>query len=478
MTSILSDLKKTLIPRYQDKKWIIAYSGGLDSRVLLHLVVHLKKQYPTLQLQVVHINHQLSPQADVWSLHCREICMAYDIPFANEILNIDLQSGESLEAKARLHRYQALANYIDQNSILLTAHHKNDQAETFLLQALRGSGPKGLCAMPLEKPFYEGLHVRPLLNLTRDTLKSFAVDEKLEWVNDESNSDERFDRNFVRHRIFPLLQEQFRGVVSAFARSASIAAQHEAVLQSFIEELFLTIKTDEAAKILLKPLLTQTQERQRLLLRLWLEKNNVSMPSEKQIKQIQQDVLEAREDATPCFYLGRQSIRRYRQCLYLVPELTPIDLNFEIAFNVFLRAQKSDVNVNNDPAIHKIFYDAFLDKEFVAEPQHASTGGVTQDSSLEGVSSQLLLLPLKHLLMNRSLMMGSWEDLIKNAEHLIVRHRRGGERIRNPHKKQRQTLKNFLQERGIPPWERERLLLVMDDDVCVGVFCDNPRLLD
>lgn len=405
MTFDLSAFALDVLP-YQYQKWIIAYSGGLDSHVLLQACVAIQQVHPHIELQAVHVNHQINQQADQWVAHCQAICDEYHVGLAVETVTLDLQPGESLEAKARTCRYRALSKYIDQQSVLFTAHHLDDQAETFLLQALRGSGPRGLSAMPTEKPFGQSLQVRPLLAVSRDDLVQYATSNRLSWIEDESNLNEAFDRNFLRHQVLPLLKARFKAVTSNFARSASIAAEHESVLNDFIADLFDQIATDDPLKIQLLPLVQFTVEKQRLLLRFWLDKNNCLMPSQKQLNQIQQDVLQARCDAVPCFQLGSRMIRRYRDHLYLVPQLEVIDQATELAI-----------------------------EEWVANYPGALN-----------------------------------DDDLKAFKGCVVRHRRGGERIQLQNKQQTHSLKNYFQEQGIPPWERDRLWLVMDGMCCVRII--------
>jgi len=185
-----------LIEKQKSKQFLVAFSGGLDSAVLLHAMVQLSHQNPAFTVRAVHVNHGLSPNADEWQQHGQRCCDAYDIPLLTYRASIEKKSGLSLEAQARVARYEFFDRHLAVDECLLTAHTKNDQAETLLLQLMRGAGPKGLSAMPTIKSFSHGYLMRPLLSFTREDLQVYADEHQLQWIEDESNLDLRFDRNF------------------------------------------------------------------------------------------------------------------------------------------------------------------------------------------------------------------------------------------------------------------------------------------
>src|SRR3990167_5845691 len=204
---LLSTLQTKLKSLTNTQNFIIAYSGGLDSHVLLHAMAELKKDNLELNIHAVHVNHQINPESNNWAIHCKKTCDDLLIPITIETVDLNLKPGDSLEENARNARYAALKQYIDKNSVLLTAHNANDQAETFLLQALRGAGPKGLSAMPAKKRLGDGFLIRPLLSFSREKLEKYALENKLNWIEDDSNVDPRFRRNFLRHAVFPVLKQ-------------------------------------------------------------------------------------------------------------------------------------------------------------------------------------------------------------------------------------------------------------------------------
>ena len=171
----------------------IAYSGGVDSHVLLHSLHFALNDHPTIKLHAIHINHQLQPQADQWQQHCQQICQTVNIDYHSDTIAVAPAPRQSLEAIARLQRYQALMRHLNPGDYLLTAHHQNDQVETLLLQLFRGAGPQGLAAMPKITTLAPGHLVRPLLGVRRETIITYAQNHSLQWVEDESNQALQFD---------------------------------------------------------------------------------------------------------------------------------------------------------------------------------------------------------------------------------------------------------------------------------------------
>ena len=321
----------------------------------------LKKQNPEINIQAIHVNHQLNPLSINWEKHCEKTCAELNIPIIIERININLKAGDSLEEQARNTRYEVLQKHLDKNSVLLTAHNANDQAETFLLQALRGAGPKGLSAMPIKKKLGDSFLIRPLLHFTREKLEKYAKENNLKWIEDDSNTDIKFNRNYLRHEIFPILKKRFPAVMENFSRSARLMAEQEKIIadiarddyQKIVETRFIKIAQKRGRKpacdfkiaqkrgrkpacdfkiaqkrgrkpacdscdaLDLKQLLLLSEPRQRLVLREWFRQNNLRMPNEKHLKQIQKDVLNAAPDAHPVFKLEEGVLMRKRGVLYL-----------------------------------------------------------------------------------------------------------------------------------------------------------------
>ena len=214
----------------------VAFSGGLDSCVLLHALSVLRGEM-SLRLGAVHVDHGLQPASAGWAHHAEKFCEGLNVPCAVERILITTTEihEHGLEAAARQARYACLARHVDMREVLLTAHHVDDQAETVLLQLLRGSGTHGLAAMPEIAPFFAGRLARPLLGFTRAQLADYAEREKLQWVDDASNCDPRFSRNYLRHRVFPLLDARWPGAARQIARAAALSAEAAGLLDAVAE---------------------------------------------------------------------------------------------------------------------------------------------------------------------------------------------------------------------------------------------------
>ncbi|EKD77022.1 MAG: tRNA(Ile)-lysidine synthetase [uncultured bacterium] len=313
----LLKLKKMLQSLTKQNNFVIAYSGGVDSHVLLHAMTQLQKENANITLHAVHVNHHINLASDSWEKHCKKICGELNIPISVEKITLDLKPGDSLEEQARLARYAALRKYLDKDTVLLTAHNLNDQAETFLLQALRGAGSKGLSAMPDIKKFGNRVLIRPLLHFSREQLEQYALENKLKWIEDDSNTNPRFRRNFLRQDIFPLLKKQYPAVIQNLARSAKLISEQEKIIAEMVKHDFEKIKTTDPKKIDLKKLREFSSEKQKLLLREWFCQNQLRMPNEKHLHQIQRDVIDASANSQPKFALDNIVIKRDRAFLYL-----------------------------------------------------------------------------------------------------------------------------------------------------------------
>lgn len=394
----------------------VAYSGGVDSHVLLHALARQRAELPW-PLGAVHIHHGLQAQADAWSEHCRQVCAALDIPFV--LLQGDARpaAGESPEASARDLRYALLRDWLPDDALLLSAHHQDDQAETLLLQLLRGAGPKGLSAMPASAPLGSGALLRPLLNYGRADLLTYAEAEGLKWIEDPSNADTRYDRNFLRHRLLPELKSRWPATAMVLSRSAELCAEAAALEEATAEQDLATAQGSGAGTLSVTALADLTAARQRNLLRHWLQLRAFSLPSRALLQRILDEVLHCRADAEPRVHWAGAEVRRYRDDLFVMDPLP---------------AQETGV------------------WELVAGGRLSLAGG---ELALEADTGAGLRL----------------------AEHeaCTVRFRRGGERIRLPGRTHHHAVKQFLQEQGVPPWERERLplLYVGDELVALAGLC-------
>lgn len=297
------------------KRFVLAFSGGLDSRVLLDLMARFITQNPEYRCHAVYVHHGLSTNADIWADKC--VVWAKSAGISCDVERVKVLTGNriSLEQAAREARYNILAQHVNMGDMLLTAQHSDDQIETFLLALKRGSGPAGLAAMPMILPFAKGMHLRPLLNITRADIEQYGLEHKLSWVEDESNQDERYDRNFIRHQITPRLVERWPSIHKSIARSSALCGEQEALLAELLAtQLAQAIQPDGS-------LLLASDVSQRVgmaLIRQWVKKQSVLMPSLAQLEQIWFNVVQAKEDANPKLCWANVEVRRYQKKLYLL----------------------------------------------------------------------------------------------------------------------------------------------------------------
>ncbi|GLR08771.1 tRNA lysidine(34) synthetase TilS [Mixta theicola] len=300
-----------------EQRLLVAFSGGLDSTVLLHQLILLRQRRPELQLRAIHIHHGLSPYADSWAQHCRSVCEAWQVELDVVAIRVD-GSDSGIEGAAREGRYQAFRDRLRSGEALVTAQHLDDQCETLLLALKRGSGPAGLAAMPVSLATGEHRLLRPLLSCQRAELESWADKYQLRWVEDESNQDIRYDRNFLRQRILPVLNERWPHFAAAVARSAALCGEQEQLLDELLAESLATrVQADGALRI--DGFAALSEARRAALLRRWIAGCGGKMPSRDAINRLWQEVIDAREDAAPRLQLGNHEIRRYRQALYWLP---------------------------------------------------------------------------------------------------------------------------------------------------------------
>ena len=301
-------------------RFVLALSGGMDSRVLLHLMGRYLERYPEASCKAVHVHHGLSANADDWAALCARWAAEAGVDFALERVTLALGKRKSVEQQARDARYTALRTHIQPGDVLLTAQHADDQLETVLLALKRGSGPAGLSAMPHCTAFATGWHVRPLLDQPRTAIEQYACEHRLDWVEDESNSDERYDRNFLRHQVTPLLNNRWPGIRKAVTRSAVLCAEQEALLQELLaEQLGQAMSADQSLDIAcLHPDKPGSERRGKALLRHWLAAVGVKMPSQAQLEQIWHSVVLAQPDANPKVCWGKVEVRRFRQRLHVI----------------------------------------------------------------------------------------------------------------------------------------------------------------
>jgi tRNA(Ile)-lysidine synthase len=396
---------------------IVAYSGGLDSHVLLHALARVRDERP-LPLRAVHVNHGLHPQADAWARHCARVCVDLAVACREERIEVTDIGAHGLEAAARRARYARLAALLGPGEVLLTAHQRDDQAETVLLQLLRGAGVQGLAAMPEIMPFSAGRLARPLLGFSRAQLLAYARAQKLRWIEDPSNRDERLARNFLRHRVFPLLAQRWPSAPEQIARAAALAAEAAEQLDALAESDWRRCCLPDSAALSIPALRQLPSPRARNLIRYWLRRQGFQAPSALQLAQILAQVAQEPRSRQAQIRWPGAEVRRYRDALVALqpgPDARPV------------------VGLPWNPAEPLVLPGLGWRLRAVA-------------AEGEGLSQARLA-----------------------AAALTVRWRRGGEVCRLPGRAHRHKLKKLLQQAHVPPWERQRLPLVYADGELAAV---------
>jgi len=286
----------------------LGYSGGVDSHVLLDF---LSKSTLKSQLQVVHINHALSLNADTWQAHCENVCHEKNIDFICEKIHWKIKPTRNVEQKSREARYRLYKKHVKKNDVLLLGHHQNDQAETLLLQLFRGSGIKGLSAMQTVS-YHDGLNIiRPLLNTERDEIVQYANQNNLKWIFDESNNLEHFDRNYIRKTLMPIIQSRWPNISKTLSRTSNLCHEADDLLKKYARDYYQpTNQLDlKAIKFLEDSELT-------LIIREWLYSQGFMMPSKAQMQIIIKDLVHAGEEKQALFKSDNCCLRRFRDQLY------------------------------------------------------------------------------------------------------------------------------------------------------------------
>lgn len=313
--------------RSGDARLIVAFSGGLDSTVLLHVLAH--SGLP--RVQAVHVQHGLQEAAEGWPAHCAGVCAERGV--AMRLCRVQVQGGgQGVEAAAREARYAALRGQMAPGDVLVTAHHQNDQAETVLLRLLRGSGPTGLAAMRPLTTFAPGLLWRPLLDVPRAELHAYAEAHGLRWIEDPQNTHTEFSRSFLRGEILPRLETHWPAATRTLARAAELGAETTQLLRELAEaDLRALESADESLPI--PALLALSAARRHNLLRHWIASRSLPMPFRGTLLRMDTEVLGATSDAHPVLAWPGGEFRRHRERLFVLAPLLEVPINFQVRWN-------------------------------------------------------------------------------------------------------------------------------------------------
>ncbi|MCL1067117.1 tRNA lysidine(34) synthetase TilS [Shewanella olleyana] len=424
-------------------KLVLAYSGGVDSECLAYGLSAFAQQHPHIPCLLVHVHHGLSDNADTWVDHCLAQANKYQLPIQIERVNLTKSPRQSLEAIARDARYNVFKKYLNQGDILLTAHHQDDQLETVLLALKRGQGPKGLAAMGAIQPFNQhSWIVRPLLDISRAQIESFATSVELKHIEDESNQDEQFDRNFLRQDIIPRLKQRWPSIAVTASRSANLCAQQQIVIEQEVNNrlpafIDITVGGKYPAFKLLE-LKSESPQWQSLLLRGYIQSQKLPLPSHSQLEQILDQVLNAADDAKVDVHCGDYSIKRFAGRAYIVP----------VANENSLKAQQTNT-------IDEL--SAFI------------TGSGSEGANSLGVQEYQVTLSHDGVRLR-----------LPNTEKVSVVFGAKGSTRCQPHFRDKgRELKKIWQELAVPPWQRNQTPLVFYNDnlvAALGLWVDKRFL--
>ncbi|OXL14973.1 tRNA lysidine(34) synthetase TilS [Polynucleobacter cosmopolitanus] len=403
----------------------VAFSGGLDSTVLLHATI---KAHGKKNVHAFHVHHGIQKEADQWQAHCKAVAKKFGCHFDTK--NVKLNKQSNIESQARNLRYEALTQMCEAHKIqdLLLAHHLDDQAETVLIQLMRGAGLPGLSAMPQVKS-NELIHLwRPFLNMCRKDLESYAEEHKLTWIEDPSNQDESYRRNAVRKSILPTLEKFQKGAIENLARSAKHLGEAQGLLNQLADIDLGLIETKEGlSKTNLIRLYKTSQARATNALRRWLSKNGLAYPSEERLTAWWSELTQARLDAKLQWDHDQRVIRLWRGHLSITQ-----DLNAQAKSK---GKEKEKVTNEGEWTFKKV-------------PANSKKPGIAKDRF----------------------------EKAKQKGLINTMAREGGEKFKVDSKRPRKSLKNLYQEAAIPPWQRDVPLLYIGEELVavagIGISAD------
>lgn len=415
MSVIRTQLHNCLSQLTRAKFIYVAYSGGIDSTALLHACKEICQQ-DSHQLRAIHVNHHIHADSAQWARHCVDQCKQIGVEIS--CIDVDIQPYKNLgvEGAARQARYDAFEKYLSPGDVLLTGHHADDQLETMLLQLFRGAGVHGLAGCASSREMGHSLLIRPFLNLTRATIKQYASEHQLVWKEDPSNCSIAHDRNYLRHQVIPRLHARWHQLQDTVVRAAQWQSEAATLLDQ-LADIDLQAGIDSLNRLDISQLRSLDEMRMKNLLRRWIRGHNCKVPTSQVLARIINEVIQGRKDNQACVTWADNTVRRYRQRLYLLAGVVNHDASWRCDWRL----------------------------------------------------DQALVIPGK----NFSLTRRDLEEFgvnLAGIDHLSVCFRQGGESMRPKGRGCRKTLKALFQEAGIEPWERDRTPLFYHNNQLILVW--------
>lgn len=428
----------------------VAYSGGVDSHVLLHCCASIPRLKD--KITAVYVHHGLQAEAESWAKHCEKTAKDLGVEFLTLRVDAKRTPGESPEEAARNARYGALKSLINAEDALLLAQHREDQLETVLLQLFRGSGLRGLSGMPERMAFGAGVMLRPFLDTPKQAIIDYAHAHQLSWVEDPSNQSNDYDRNFLRNAVVPLLKQRWPAIDKTVARSAKHCADAQVLVDEVADELFGAVFNPEDKTLCISRLMEHHSHPQQLILRHWFRYLGLKMPSQAFIGRILSQVIAASEHRDPVLSGQDCTIRRYRDKLYCLTNLPGADLHLPERHQA---GQPNATQSAREPLQDRIW------------PTGQTSIKISHDRTLSCVLSSAGILREQWL-----------------SAMVEVRFRKGGEKICLPGRQGHHSLKKLFQEAAVPPWERDvtplvylngKLAAVGDKWISAAFYDEKPK---
>lgn len=434
--NLISQLQQKLLAvlSHERQPIVVAYSGGVDSHVLLHCLHTLRAQGKINNpLGAIHIHHGLSPNADHWLQHCQQICQAMDIPLQAAKVNLAQQNRQSLEAVARMARYSKITELAPKQALVLLAQHQDDQLETMLLQLKRGAGPKGLAAMAELATHVTGIDnykeltfLRPLLNSSQREIMAYATEQPLQWIEDESNHNVDFERNFLRHKVLPVLTQKWPDLAKTASRSAQLCAEQQLLLEEVSMQKLAQFRAADNS-LLVTPLLNLSSAWLHQLIRSWLAEQGISSPSHTILQKLKAELLSAKVDASPILQWSKWQFRRFDGRLFV------ISVESSIPAHTLLWQGQKQLNLP------------------------APLGVLRTQTKAQPDEQNILLAP--HL-GEIKLHFGGYAQRFKPIDGACSK-----------------PLKQWYKEWKIPPWQRDKIMLLTQNEQSLALLLDGKWLL-